>query len=196
MKKSICHVCLLLLIMSKCFSVDYSREQSVSFRGTEEFTVVAWGSMLVFLFPVTWPENHDFNWNVSLSADGNNKLCYEDSNKKKIFVKKGTTINVQSSFSGSYSGQINSYIYKNGRETSSRSFKIDEYTKIEYKMSGNSSDRKEQLVVEIYPDDDTPSIKIDGKVNENIYYKEKVEYSVEDFSGVYVCKIGDSRKSV
>lgn len=196
MKKSICHVCLLLLILSKCFSLDYSREQSVSFRGTEEFTVVAWGSMLVFLFPVTWPENHDFNWNVSLSADGNNKLCYEDSNKKKIFVKKGTTINVQSSFSGSYSGQINSYIYKNGRETSSRSFKIDEYTKIEYKMSGNSSDRKEQLVVEIYPDDDTPSIKIDGKVNENIYYKEKVEYSVEDFSGVYVCKIGDSRKSV
>lgn len=196
MKKSICHVCLLLLILSKCFSLDYSREQSVSFRGTEEFTVVAWGSMLVFLFPVTWPENHDFNWNVSLSADGNNKLCYEDSNKKKIFVKKGTTINVQSSFSGSYSGQINSYIYKNGRETSSRSFKIDEYTKIEYKMSGNSSDRKEQLVVEIYPDDDTPSIKIDGKVNENIYYKEKVEYSVEDSSVVCVCKIGDSGKSV
>lgn len=196
MKKSICHVCLLLLILSKCFSLDYSREQSVSFRGTEEFTVVAWGSMLVFLFPVTWPENHDFNWNVSLSADGNNKLCYEDSNKKKIFVKKGTTINVQSSFSGSYSGQINSYIYKNGRETSSRSFKIDEYTKIEYKMSGNSSDRKEQLVVEIYPDDDTPSIKIDGKVNENIYYKEKVEYSVEDFSGVYVCKIENSRSAV
>lgn len=196
MKKSICHVCLLLLIMSKCFSVDYSREQSVSFRGTEEFTVVAWGSMLVFLFPVTWPENHDFNWNVSLSADGNNKLCYEDSNKKKIFVKKGTTINVQSSFSGSYSGQINSYIYKNGRETSSRSFKIDEYTKIEYKMSGNSSDRKEQLVVEIYPDDDTPSIKIDGKVNENIYYREKVEYSVEDSSVVCVCKIENSKSAV
>lgn len=196
MKKSICHVCLLLLILSKCFSLDYSREQSVSFRGTEEFTVVAWGSMLVFLFPVTWEETHDFNWEVTLSTDNDRKLCFSDSNNKKIFVKKGTTIDVQSSFSGNYSGQINSYIYKNGRETSSRSFKIDEYTKIEYKMSGKGSERKNQLVVEIYPDDEAPLIKLDGKDNENTYFKKKVNYSVEDFSGVYVCKIENRTSAV
>lgn len=196
MKKSICHVCLLLLIMSKCFSVDYSREKSVSYRGTEELSVTAWGSMLVFLFPITWEETHDFNWEVTLSTDNDRKLCFSDSNNKKIFVKKGTTINVQSSFSGNYSGQINSYIYKNGIETSSRNFKIDEYTKIEYKMSGKGSERKNQLVVEIYPDDEAPLIKLDDKDNENTYFKKKVKYSVEDFSGVYVCKIENSKSAV
>lgn len=199
MKKSICHVCLLLLIMSKCFSVDYSREQSVSFGGAKEFSVIAWGSIFIPFLPIpgiTWPEKHDFNWNVSLSADGNNRLCYEDSNKQKLYVKKGSIVTVSESFQGVYSEQIRSYIYKDGRETSSRSFKIDEYTKIEYKMSKVNAAHQTQLVVEIYPDDDTPSIKIDGKVNENIYYKEKVEYSVEDSSVVCVCKIGDSRKSV
>ena len=199
MKKSICHVCLLLLIMSKCFSVDYSREQSVSFGGAKEFSVIAWGSIFIPFLPIpgiTWPEDHNFNWNVSLSADGNNKLCYEDSNKQKLYVKKGSIVTVSESFQGVYSEQIRSYIYKDGRETSSRSFKIDEYTKIEYKMSKVNAAHQTQLVVEIYPDDDTPSIKIDGKVNENIYYKEKVEYSVEDSSVVCVCKIRDSNKSV
>ena len=196
MKKSICHVCLLLLIISKCFSVDYYREKSVSYRGTEELSVTAWGSMLVFLFPITWEETHDFNWEVTLSTDNDRKLCFSDSNNKKIFVKKGTTINVQSSFSGNYSEQINSYIYKNGIETSSRKFKIDEYTKIEYKMSGKGSERKNQLVVEIYPDDEAPLIKLDDKDNENTYFKKKVKYSVEDFSGVYVCKIENSKSAV
>lgn len=196
MKKSICHVCLLLLIMSKCFSVDYYREKSVSYRGTEEFSVTAWGSLLILPLPITWEETHDFNWEVTLSTDNDRKLCFSDSNNKKIFVKKGTTINVQSSFSGNYSGQINSYIYKNGIETSSRNFKIDEYTKIEYKMSGKGSERKNQLVVEIYPDDEAPLIKLDDKDNENTYFKKKVKYSVEDFSGVYVCKIENSKSAV
>lgn len=196
MKKSICHVCLLLLIMSKCFSVDYYREKSVSYRGTEEFRVTAWGSLLVLPLPITWEETHDFNWEVTLSTDNDRKLCFSDSNNKKIFVKKGTTIDVQSSFSGNYSGQINSYIYKNGIETSSRNFKIDEYTKIEYKMSGKGSERKNQLVVEIYPDDEAPLIKLDDKDNENTYFKKKVKYSVEDFSGVYVCKIENSNSAV
>lgn len=196
MKKSICHVCLLLLIMSKCFSVDYYREKSVSYRGTEEFSVTAWGSLLILPLPITWEETHDFNWEVTLSTDNDRKLCFSDSNNKKIFVKKGTTINVQSSFSGNYSGQINSYIYKNGIETSSRNFKIDEYTKIEYKMSGKGSERKNQLIVEIYPDDEAPLIKLDDKDNENTYFKKKVKYSVEDFSGVYVCKIENSKSAV
>ena len=93
MKKSICNVCLLLLIMSKCFSLDYYREKSVSYRGTEELSVTAWGSMLVFLFPITCEDTHDFNWEVTLSPDNDRKLCSSDSedvlNKESCFNVTG-----------------------------------------------------------------------------------------------------------
>lgn len=191
-KKSIITCGLLLLLLTNAFSANYSRKQTVKFTGSDDFYVWAVGSLV--LVPITWVELHEFDWTVSLSASGNNKLCYLNSETKDLYVKKDTNVTISTSFSGNYDEQIESFLYVNGKKTSSKSFTVSSPIKIEYKMEGPQSDNPStQIVINIYPDDDIPSIKIDGNVTDNIFFNKNINYLMEDkTSGVCLCSINDN----
>lgn len=190
-KKSIITCGLLLLLLTNAFSANYSRKQTVKFTGSDDFYVWAVGS-LVFV-PITWVELHEFDWTVSLSASGNNKLCYLNSETKDLYVKKDTNVTISTSVSGNYDEQIESFLYVNGKKTSSKSFTVSSPIKIEYKMEGPQSDNPStQIVINIYPDNEIPIIKIDNKVTDNNYFNKNIMYLVEDISSdICVCNINN-----
>ena len=201
MKKSI-QCLMVLLCLFKGFALDYKQETSIRYNGSDDFQVWCWGSVFLLPIPITWTESHKFSWTVDLtSKDENNKICGYVSDPSTLYAKKGTNINISTSFDGWYDEQIHSYVYFNGVDTGSDSFILNNSTKIEYLLKGPKSDHPySQLAVNIIPDDDIPYIEINNKdlntyyrdESTNIFYLNKdygtINYNIkDDTSGIVVC---------
>lgn len=133
---------MVLLCLFKGFALDYKQETSIRYNGSDDFQVWCWGSVFLLPIPITWTESHEFDWTVKLkSSDENNKICgYINDLNRTLYVKKGTTISISTSFDGVYDGQIHSYVHLNGTNAGSNSFKINNSTKVEYLLEGPKSD--------------------------------------------------------
>lgn len=174
---------------------NYSRESKVSYNGVESFYIIPWESILLGIIPVAI--ENDFDWNFYLEVNGTDKLCYYNSNNKKIYVKKNTNITISYTMSGGHSEQIDEYLYVNGISSPEGSYLIKENTLIEYKMKGPISDEEYTiLTVYVYPDDDVPEILVNNKSDNGIYFsalKNEINISIKDnTSGICICKNGNS----
>lgn len=121
-KKSLLLFVLLILNSFKGFSLDFHRVKAVGYSGTSGYNIVAWGA--AFFFGLCWPENHNYTWNVSITANDN--LCY--TNNKKLYVNRGTNISVSSSINwAAYVEQVSSSITvkDNSGNTYSTNVKVD-----------------------------------------------------------------------
>lgn len=186
MKKSITFLMILLCLFME-LSGEPSRKKNVKYDGSKNLTIV--NAELGFLtLGIPIPENHDYSWNVTLNAEGDNIFGYH--NKSTLYIKKGASISSSTSVSGTLSYHVtedtsNGYISNIGN---TKNFK--------YYLSTAISGKNEVLSVTIIPDGDNPELKIptqkSNTINSTDYYNQDISYSVTDnTSGVYLFKINN-----
>ncbi len=187
-----------MLCFFKIFSVDFTREKTVTYSGSDDFHVNT----------VSTPKKL-FDWTVKITGDNN--LCYYNDKQEKIYVTQGTKVDVTNpviKLSKNKSYELKWVKEKWRDPPPAEVFSYPEYglsswvekepTYINFYMRGNTSDRwYSEVSVSIIEDGDYPVIKIDGselgsyynnQIPETVYFTKDISYSIEDeTSGVCIC---------